>query len=204
VGAAPRVPAVGALLFPAVSPLSPPAGVFEVLVKPPFPVAPCAAAAGGDVTPGFPVDAVLGAGFDAGAGFDVETFFGPAAGFDVPADVDGAGCFDLNAGFGAEVAFGAVGDFDPGLWIKLGFHAEGAFPVVTVGFEEVAGLVPVAGLGGFAGLVTTGVFGFCVCSIARPGVIARIASANHKRDILPIGRMDFIATLPPDGAVSQG
>jgi len=188
-------------LFPAVSPLSPPAGVFEVLVRPAFPVAP-RAAAGGDVAPGFPVDAVRGVGFD--VGFGAETFFGPAAGFDVPADADGAGCFDLNTGFGAEVAFGADGDFDPGLWMKLGFHAEGALPVVTAGFEETAGFGPVAGLGGFAGLLTTGVFGFCVCARAKPGAIARIAAANQKRAIFPIGRMEFIAAFPPDRAVSQG
>jgi hypothetical protein len=191
-------------LFPAVNPLSPPAGVFEVLVSPPLLVEPCAAAAGGDVAPGFPVDAVRGAGFDVGAGFEVETFFGPATGFDVPADVDGAGCFDLNAGFGAAVAFGADGDFDPGLWIKLGFHDEGALPVVTAGFDELAGFVPVAGCGGFAVLLTTGVFGFCVCACTQPGAIARIASANHRRAIFPIGRMEFIAAFPPDWAVSQG
>jgi len=76
--------------------------------------------------------------------------------------------------------------------------------VVTAGFEETAGFVAVEGLGGFAGLFTTGVFGFCVCACAKPGAITRIATANHNRAVSPIGRMEFIAAFPPDRAVSQG
>jgi hypothetical protein len=173
-----------------------------VLPRPPLPAAPCAAAPGGDVAPGFSFDAVLGAGFDAGVGFEAETFFDPAAGFDARADVDGAGCFDLNAGFDAGVGFGLDGNFEPPALWKLGFHPEGALPVVLVGFELAAGLEPVAARGGVAGRLTAGVFCFCAC--AKPSAIARIAAAIHKRAILPIGRMEFIAALPPDRAVSQG
>jgi hypothetical protein len=77
-------------------------------------------------------------------------------------------------------------------------------------FAPVAGFVPVADfgvglvagaglgggvglVGGAAGLVTTGVFGFCVCARAIPGARPRIAAAIHNPAMLPIARLEFIA-----------